>query len=401
MNVKKLSALAASIVAAASLSAGCTTADRTAPPENAPSPAAGRPMDRAPGDRAPANRPTVERAAVDKIVAGWPERPRLGAVEMMAKYGAPHEATSERLIWHNPGPFKRIMVLNLETPHDFPLPHVDFLEHTIAYDVPQEKVGDLIAFDASSTINRTVGELSARCDLEGHNVLTLNLDHDIVTGKKSVAEARKAFGDIVEQDVMGKHPPYVEALQFEPAKPSAAAFSDKPVIPGSPVRAADTDADARTASSGGNKADAEVLATVIAMDLNEVLAASEAQKKKVSQPVLDYAKMLHEEHGMNMGKTLKLGQQINVTPVDTAAVEQLKVKGAGELAAMIPLDGEQFERAYLAAMVKGHTEAMGMIDNQLMNTAGNDALKTHLTQTRAAIAGHLEKAKALQAGATR
>ena len=340
--------------------------------------------------------PATDRASVDKIVAGWPERPRLGANGMLAKYGLPQEATSERLIWHKVGPFKRITVLKLETPHDFPLPHFDYLEHTIEYNVPQDKVGDLIAFDASSTINRTVGELSARCDLEGHNVLTLNLDHDIVTGKKSVEEARQAFGEIVVQDVMGKHPAYVEALQFEPARATSAAFSDKPVIPGSPVRASDTDADAKMAANSSNKGDAVILATVIAINLNEVLAAAEAQNKKISQPTLAYAKMLHEEHGKNMVKTIKLGQEIGVTPLDTAAVDKLKVKGAGGLAALVLLDGGKFERAYLAAMVKGHTEALNLIDSQLVKSAKNDTLKEHLTETRTHITAHLEKAKQLQ-----
>lgn len=337
----------------------------------------------------------VDKAMVTKAIAGWPERPKLGAKEMIAKYGQPQEATSERLVWHDAGPFKRIAVLKLETPHDFPLPHVDYMEHTIAYNVPQDKVGDLIAFDASSTINRTVGELSARCDLEGHNILTLNLDHDIVTGKKSVEEARKAFGEIVVQDVMGKHPAYVEALQFTPPKASTTAFSDQPVIPGSPVRAADTDTAARQAMDRGKMAEAEILATVAAIDLNEITAAAQAQTKDISKPVKDYAMQLHQEHGMNMDKTLKLGQQIKTTPVITPAVEQLQKKGAGELAAIVHLDGEAFERAYMAAMVKGHTEALAKL-NMLHKTAGNAELKQHLMMTRDEVAKHLEKAKTLQ-----
>lgn len=345
--------------------------------------------------RKPMSAKSVDRSTVNRLTADWPERPKLGANLMIAKYGAPQEATSERLIWHNAGPFKRITVLNLETPHDFPLPHVDFLEHTITYNVPQDKVGDLIEFDGSSTINRTVGELSARCDLEGHNILTLNLDHDIVTGKKSVEEARQAFGEIVQQDVMGKHPAYVEALQFEPAKMSVAAFSDKSVIPGSPVRAAEAE-EAQLAAGGDKMDDAEVLAMVIAIDHNEILAAMQAQKKKISQPVLNYAKMLHQEHGMHMGKTMKLGQQIGVTPINTADVEKLQVKGAGELAALVPLDGEQFASAYVAAMIKDHTEVLNMIDNQLLKATDNDALKKHLTETRSHIANHLEEAKKLQ-----
>ncbi len=336
--------------------------------------------------------PAADRASVDKITAGWPARPRLGANEMMAKYGMPQEATSERLIWHNAGPFKRIMVLKMEAPHDFPLPHMDYLEHTITYNVPQDKVGDLIAFDASSTINRTVGELSARCDLEGHNVLTLNLDHDIVTGKKTVEEAREAFGKIVEQDVKGEHPPYVEKLQFEPAETADAAFTDKPVISGSPVRAGAKG----TSANEENAADAEVLACLVAVDMNEVLAAAAAGKMKMSQPAMDYAKMLHEAHGKHMTETMKLGMEIDVTPVITEEVAAKQKKGAGELAVLVVLEGEAFEKAYIAAMVKGHTEVLEMIDAKLIPATKNDKLKEHVTMTREHIAKHLEKAKALQ-----
>jgi putative membrane protein len=142
--------------------------------------------------------------------------------------------------------------------------------------------------------------------------------------------------------------------------------------------------------------DAEVLSFVIAVDVNEILAASEAEKKKISQPVMDYAKMLHTEHGANMAKTMQLGKSINITPSDTKAVDALKKKGAGELATLIPLDGKDFEASYLDAMIKGHTEVIAMIDNQLMKTAKNDALRAHLTETREHVAMHLDLAKKLK-----
>lgn len=332
-----------------------------------------------------------DSSAMEKAIADWPNRPKLGAREMMAKYGAPDEISSQRVIWNNPGVYKRIMVTREEIPHDFPKPHMDFLEHTIEYNVPQDKVADLIAFDASSTINRTAGELSARCDLEEHNILTLNLDRDIIEGKKTVAEARKAFGDNVVQDVMGTHPAYVEELQFKPGDKSA-RFSDQPVIPGSPKRAGQDGVE-----SGKSGSDAEVLAFVIAVDDNEVLAAAEVAKKKPSSAVLDYAKMMHQEHGKNQAQTMELGQKINVTPVDTEAVDKLRVKGAGELAALIPLKGDDFEAAYVTAMVKGHTEALEMIDSKLMEAANDESLKKHLKETRSTIAQHLEEGKKLQA----
>ncbi len=69
---------------------------------------------------------SVDRSAVDTIIAEWPARPRLGANVMIAKYGAPQEVTSEKLVWHNQGPYKRITVTARKNSHDFPRPHMDF-----------------------------------------------------------------------------------------------------------------------------------------------------------------------------------------------------------------------------------------------------------------------------------
>ncbi|MBC7538227.1 MAG: DUF4142 domain-containing protein [Bacteriovorax sp.] len=326
-----------------------------------------------------------DSSTVNKIVENWPARPRLAVQEMMAKYGAPLEATSETMVWHNAGLYKRIMVTKMEVPHDFPKPHMDFLEHTVSYNVPTDKVSDLVAFDASMTINKTAGEMSARCDLEGHNILTLNLANDIIKGKKSVEQARKAFGEFVVADVEGKHPSYVYKLQFEPQK--NAAFADKPIIPGSPVRASD--------NMKATGSDAEALAFVIAIDDNEVLAATAAENEKLSSKAMDYAKMIHLEHGKNLADTAMLGQKIKVTPIDTKAVDDLRVKGAQELSELIPLKDKDFENAYIKATVKNHTEALSMID-QLLKTVDNEELKKHLTATREHVAMHLDKAKTLR-----
>ena len=81
----------------------------------------------------------ADRAAIQKIVDGWPNRPKLGAMQMLDKYGLPQEATSEKIVWHNQGPYKRINVTKAEHHHDFPKPHMDYMEHTIAYQVPADK----------------------------------------------------------------------------------------------------------------------------------------------------------------------------------------------------------------------------------------------------------------------
>ncbi len=335
---------------------------------------------------------TPDRAAVDKMIAQWPERPRLGAQMMLSQYATPQEVTSEKLVWHNQGPYKRITVTKKEDHHDFPKPHMDFIEHTIRYHVPADKADAISAFDGSATFDRTRGELSGRCDLEGHNILTLNLAHDIATGKKDAGEARKAFSQIVVEDMLGKNPGYVTALQFKPMTMTQAAFSDKPAIPGSPMRPV------INAQLKGDRGDGEILGFIGAINENEIVAAMVASKKEVDSQLAQYATMLHQEHGKNLDQTMKLGQKIDVTPLETPAVDALRVKAAGELAALVPLDGEEFSRTYITAMTKGHTEVLQMIDTQLLPKAQSDDLKKHLTATRQHVAAHLEAAKKLQGG---
>ncbi len=336
---------------------------------------------------------SVDRGSIEKMIAAWPERPRLGAQQMLGKYGVPQEATAEKLIWNHPGPYKRITVTMSEDHHDFPLPHMDYLEVTVDYKIPAGKADEINKFDGSVTFDKTRGEMSARCDLEGHDVLSLNLANDIAIGKLTVEEARKVFGDNVAEDMAGKYPPYTTTLQFKPSE--LPKDSDKTTIPGAPIRSmkADGDKDPDVKVAGKTAGDAEILSLLLAVDTNEVVAAMEAAKKKLTPAIEDYAKMLHMQHGKHAADTMKLATKIDITPSDTAMTDALRVKGAGGLAALVALDDAKFGEAYIDAMIKGHTEVLEMIDSQFIPKAENEALKIYLTETREHIAMHLSKAK--------
>jgi hypothetical protein len=72
-------------------------------------------------------------------------------------------------------------------------------------------------------------------------------------------------------------------------------------------------------------------------------------------------------------------------------VDDIKVKGAGELAAIVPLSGAEFERAYVGLMAKSHAEALRMIDGQLLPVAKSKDLKKHLAAVREDVAKQLER----------
>lgn len=166
---------------------------------------------------APARGTMGEQVDATTMVAGWPETPRMVAREMIQKYGPPQETTASMLIWHNNGPWKRTIVYREEVPHSFPKQHTDLLEQFVDYRVPPPLFDQLAEYDGSVIVERTKGEISARCDKEAMNFLALNIANDIVVGRRSVADARRFYAETAKAFMMGnRSSPYVTALQFRP-----------------------------------------------------------------------------------------------------------------------------------------------------------------------------------------
>lgn len=156
--------------------------------------------------------------SIDELVSDWPGYSRKTAETLLEKYGRPDEATSQRLVWHDNGPWKRT-ILHREGPtHEFPVPHRDYLEQHVDYRVPPEKFDELARFDGSVYPDRTRGELGASCHQEGANLLSINLAHDIVTDQKTVDRARDEYAKIMMEGKTGGSPEYMRGLQFEVAR---------------------------------------------------------------------------------------------------------------------------------------------------------------------------------------
>lgn len=153
--------------------------------------------------------------SVEQIISSWKMKPHQVATQMMVKYGPPNEVTMERLIWHNNGPWKRTEIVNEEIPHLFPKPHMDMLYQAINYHVPPDAADELARYDGSVIVERTKGELAARCDMEEANLLALNLANEIVRGKKTVEEARAFYAEAMREMT---HPEYKQGFLFDVAK---------------------------------------------------------------------------------------------------------------------------------------------------------------------------------------
>ena len=162
--------------------------------------------------------PNVGSRAADQVILDWPESARSAAQAMITKYGQPDGVTNTRLIWQNKALWREIIAYRDEIPHNFPKPHKDSLEQVITYQVKPGKLDDIAKFDGSVIVERTKGTMAARCDKEPMNFLALNLANDVLTGKKSVREARKFYSETAMATMKGEMPPYTQRLQFEPVQ---------------------------------------------------------------------------------------------------------------------------------------------------------------------------------------
>ncbi|MGJ4728044.1 DUF4142 domain-containing protein [Luteimonas sp. SDU101] len=222
------------------------------------------------------------------------------------------------------------------------------------------------------------------------------------------------------------------AMQADPAAAPAAATQ-----PSTP--------DAAAAGPAGTLADGDrkALLAVEEVDRHEIAAAEDALGKNVQGQVRAYAETLRDEHGRNLEATLSLlggagaamgagahdamgnpahagagtspamdgqagstadvaaagprvGSDVGPGSAATPELAAMKEKHEAERSRLAALKGEEFSREWVAAMVKGHEEALAKLDNELIPGATDPAVTAHLQSTRSAISRHLDTARSLQ-----
>lgn len=169
----------------------------------------------------------------------------------------------------------------------------------------------------------------------------------------------------------------------------------------SPVFAEDTTAATTTtvATETTQQAtkDGQIIDVITTLDKNEITSAKMAIKKATNAQVKEYAQYLLDEHSQNLKDAMKISKDIKEKPVASAQAKDLKQKGKEEMKTLSSLKGVDFDKAYIQAMVKGHEEAINLVDNELLKSVTNPALKEFLDTTRGHLETHLDKAKKIEA----
>lgn len=170
----------------------------------------------------------IDRASVQRMTSAWHPAAQEAVTYMIDKYGSPAELTASMAVWHQTGPWKRSIVYAQAVQHDFPMPHPDVFEQFIDYRAPTDRYDELAAYDGSVIVERTKGEMSARCDKEAANFLAVNLAHEIATGARTPEDARRVYGEQIKMVMDGQMTSYTSGLMFTP--PPNGSDPDRPIM---------------------------------------------------------------------------------------------------------------------------------------------------------------------------
>ncbi len=167
-------------------------------------------------------------------------------------------------------------------------------------------------------------------------------------------------------------------------------FASLPVYANTNPAANDTTQTAATASQ--QQEDGAIVASIVALNHNEINAARLALHKTKNPIVIQFAKMMIAQHTESLNATLKLAHSLKIKMVNTSEVMQLQANGRAGLKKLSTLKGSAFDKAYINAMVAGHENALQLIDT-LSSQTSNTTLQNHLAMTRKVVEHHLAMAK--------
>lgn len=168
--------------------------------------------------------------ALDAIRA-WPDETREPARWLIYVHQEPDEVSDSELVWERVEPWERIVATREFHERDWPSPHTASVHSIARYRVPPDRREAAEALDFPVRIDHEAGTAEAVGPDLPTNLLVVNLMHDVITGEKSPAEARRCYADLTTRIHDGPAPADMMKCRFadlETTEPAANPASDEP-----------------------------------------------------------------------------------------------------------------------------------------------------------------------------
>ncbi len=142
--------------------------------------------------------------------------------------------------------------------------------------------------------------------------------------------------------------------------------------------------------------DEQIAAINGAANRGEIDQAKLASEKSKNPKIKKFAAMMASHHGDANTKSIDMLRKAHITPEESTTSTQMTTESSKLVDSLKPMNGPEFDRAYIDAQVKEHTAILDAFDTKMLPAVKNADLKTDLTAMRARIDGHLKEAQAIQ-----
>lgn len=140
----------------------------------------------------------------------------------------------------------------------------------------------------------------------------------------------------------------------------------------------------------------EIMGELIAIDKGEISTDKLAKMKAKRLSVKRYAAYTQAQHSSNLQKVMNLSRKTDTPVVTDSTALMLQQDSKNELAQLKLLNNNDFDRAYIDAIIHDHQAALKLIDLDIA-AATCPKLTKLLINTRADVVTHLHKAEVIQA----
>jgi putative membrane protein len=143
--------------------------------------------------------------------------------------------------------------------------------------------------------------------------------------------------------------------------------------------------------------DGEIAKVLTTINDGEIDAAKIELKQGKNADARAFAKTMISQHKENMKDTKDLAKANSLDIKDSDLSKSVKTDAKSNNEDLKNANKAAVDQAYVKEQVQMHEGALKIIDGTLLPKVENANLRSHLTKTRAAVAQHLEHAKALEA----
>ncbi len=157
-----------------------------------------------------------------------------------------------------------------------------------------------------------------------------------------------------------------------------------------------TIASANTSQKTEALTDANIAAIVVGANKIDISAGKIALQRSGNSEVKKFAQRMITDHNAVLNSAVELVTRLGVTPVNNDLVATLAEQSRQHEKKLHTLSGSAFDKSYIDHEVAYHEAVIGVIENQLIPSAKNKALKGTLISVVPAFKAHLKHAQMIQ-----